>query len=749
MTQNGFRDEAPLRLRATRRGRRLDGLAGIVVPALLLLAASAFWLHRIHDSDTSPASIQFEDWTSYFHPTATFIHNELRDHHLPLWNPYSFAGQPFLALHVPGVLYPPNLALLLSFSAERALAIHAVLHLWIAGWFAWLFAARLGLNATARAVVGIVYMFSTPVIASLGITAYLSTEAWLPAILWAVHGLLSELRWRWVGTLGTVVALAFLGGHSQGFVYEMQLAGAYGIFGVFFITERGARKRALGLAACGGLLALGLSAPQLLPALELARGAVRGFQGVTIAQATYGSISLDMLSTGLLGAAFLSEEPTLLQLLVVWPVFGVLLLPLGVFAKAQRLHFVFFVSATLLAGLFMAGLSTPVYEMYYALPLGDFFRVPMRLSFVYMFLAALVTGIAFEGLTDVLARAARPGISALATALLLVIAVDVYTRTARASENLLFEFPAPPAPASLVDALNGHGERRDRAWISASTRGRQHLGVKPGMMNQFFSLPDYEPTMPADYQGFFLKSESSAWHGFLDLEPDPRAAPQRPLRKLLDLMSVRYYIARESAARTPGGLRAYRNTGMIGQPRPMGEFLLLERPNAVPRSYAVRCNRFEPDFHAAMRSLESSDFHPLTEAVVTGPVPPAGSIAARLNRPCTQRQASDDVVVITSYEPEEVRLHAICTTSCLVVLTDLYYPGWRVSVDGEERAVERVNALFRGVHLDAGSHEVVYRFAPGSFRLGLLLCCAALLIAVFIGTSSRLDARILLGAQST
>jgi hypothetical protein len=61
----------------------------------------------------------------------------------------------------------------------------------------------------------------------------------------------------------------------------------------------------------------------------------------------------------------------------------------------------------------------------------------------------------------------------------------------------------------------------------------------------------------------------------------------------------------------------------------------------------------------------------------------------------------------------------------VLVLTDLHYPGWRVSVDGEPRALRRANAIFRAVVLEPGEHRVVHRYAPGSLRLGLGAALAA------------------------
>ncbi len=155
----------------------------------------------------------------------------------------------------------------------------------------------------------------------------------------------------------------------------------------------------------------------------------------------------------------------------------------------------------------------------------------------------------------------------------------------------------------------------------------------------------------------------------------------------------------------------------------------------MPRAYVVSRVHSEPDFQSALRHIWEDDFQPLREAVIVGD--------RRLDEPSEAAPTPDEAVgwaKIVRYAPEQVELAAECAGACLLVLTDLYYPGWQAYVDGREAEIQRTNAIFRGVRLEPGSHRVVYRYAPASFRNGLLVLLAAViavaagLLALGVGT---------------
>jgi hypothetical protein len=70
---------------------------------------------------------------------------------------------------------------------------------------------------------------------------------------------------------------------------------------------------------------------------------------------------------------------------------------------------------------------------------------------------------------------------------------------------------------------------------------------------------------------------------------------------------------------------------------------------------------------------------------------------------------------IASYHRNSVAVEVETERAGILVLHDIYYPGWEVTVDGERRPLLRANLLFRGVEVGPGRHRVEFRFRPLSF----------------------------------
>ena len=68
----------------------------------------------------------------------------------------------------------------------------------------------------------------------------------------------------------------------------------------------------------------------------------------------------------------------------------------------------------------------------------------------------------------------------------------------------------------------------------------------------------------------------------------------------------------------------------------------------------------------------------------------------------------------------------------LAILSDAYYPGWKVFVDGKERKIVRANHGLRGVKVKPGDHVVEFLYQPWSFRIGLWFSLVSLIGGVVL-----------------
>lgn len=709
------------------RGRFARSLA-----ALLFLASvgTILWVHRIHiDRPNQRPFFLNSDMVGYFYPVTVFMHREVREGRWPLWDPYQLAGVPFVALQASGALYPPNRLLARWFEPARALEVDAVFHMIVAGFFTWLFAGRLGLGTPARLAAALAYMLAPSMLHGFYMIAFLSTQAWLPAVLWSAHGALVEARPRWAVALAGALSLGFLGGHAQGLLYQAELVSLYALFGLAFVTPPDRRARAFWTLALAGGMSLGLMAIQMLPALELARQGTRTLYGLSLKESSLGALTPKTLKADTIGVLldalrgkYAKESPIGYLSALTLP-----LILIGLASKRYLRHWLFFFLICLLAGMFMLGERTFVFRMYYSLPFGSLFRNPTRIAFIYEFSAAMLVGLGVQGAVGLAALGRPRGHAPGFVGALLV--VGLLAGLYHGSKLRFFHPSLRPsegfASRRLVEGLKLRIPL-GRAFLEARQLPRwDRLHFKMGIMNGLFIVPDYEPMLPEAYARYFNVPEKPPWHGRMSILGGFRTMPREELARLLDLMSVEYYLMLRGA---PRRIREALDRFTKGESFVEGEALLSRRASALPRAYIVDRLLHEPDPDKALRLLRSPSFNPRETAVVEDGLPKVGAGVTR----------AEGRAVITSYQPERVIMKAACRADCFLVLTDLFYPGWTAQVDGRNVKIHRANFLFRGVELDPGLHEVVFGYRPRSFHYGSLITLLTLALAVGLAVGDLL-----------
>ena len=316
---------------------------GLLVLPLLLFRPVTFGGKTLLPADNLFA---FEPWRSFADQFGISVpHNELLSdlilenyawkrfimecieaRQLPLWNPYIFAGVPFLAAGQHSALYPFSI-LFYIMPIARAYGYFTVLQFFLAGLFMYIFARTIGIGRFGAFVAAITYTFSALFVVRVVFTMIIAAMAWLPLLLAMI-----ELIIRGYGlgdnprpplpyvVLGAIaLGLHVLAGHAEITIYTLLVMAFYALSrlaywclidrnpdnqltnfsgsqspllrGVLAPSGRRGRRpvayhcdllnlpiyhlrpalKALGWLAAMAILGLGLGAVQLIPFYELVR----------------------------------------------------------------------------------------------------------------------------------------------------------------------------------------------------------------------------------------------------------------------------------------------------------------------------------------------------------------------------------------------------------------------------------------------------------------------------------------------
>jgi hypothetical protein len=188
---------------------------------------------------------------------------------------------------------------------------------------------------------------------------------------------------------------------------------------------------------------------------------------------------------------------------------------------------------------------------------------------------------------------------------------------------------------------------------------------------------------------------------------------------LLDLLNLRYFVVPANAADR-------RDLSAMARKLPVlyedDHVLVIENPEALPRAWVVHEARTLPDTEI-VRALADGSVNP-REVALLEDAPPSMSAPAQGN----------DAVSYTRLSPESFSVAADAASPGLLVLSEIWDPGWHATIDGVPTTVLRTNGIFMAVPLEPGEHTVVFRYLPPHFWLGVAITLAGALALAGGGT---------------
>lgn len=692
----------------------------------------------------------------------------VRQGRLPLWNPYNFCGAPFLAANNTAVFSPFRL-LDYAFPSPVTVAWKHLLKTLLAGIGAYLFfrtALKVGfwpaaLGAWAFPLTGFFVLWQ-------GFPPSF-VAAWLPWVLLATHAAVRR-PYGWGGpSLALVTAAMLVSGHAGTAAHVLLVSGFYALwqlaqcYGLWKLVSRAALASVAATVLGWGLAVL-LTSPQNLPTIEYLQQSHRVEKRADglVEFPPLGPQALPLLvlpyieGAHVRGAIFLQEgnrleSPAqgysgLLLTLVLAPLafcgrqrkHAVFWLGVGVFAVShavgipgllavfdlfplnllqnnrfvfvtawsmvvlavlgfealrrdeigQRIWFWAFVGLTgLLAGwcAFRAVYPPePVREYLADIPPARALhelRDEVQGWFAQMYVhSALLSAIACLGWLNL--RGAAPFWRRVPWMVSLIVVGEFVWNAQGVNSQCEPElyYPEIPALAELAERPPGR------------VCGINAMPPSLNLAHRLPSLRGYDGALPARMAKIYEIAQDPDWPH--DPQVDPQWLKFQPTADspLMDMLGVRYRIYREP----PPPDEDVIITSL--------DYWIVENPRALPRPYVPR--RVEVAAEEEMlERISRADFAPAEVAYVEGPL----------------RHSMSEIrgtATLVEEEPCRLLIHVDMQTPGVVVLSDLWYPGWKAYVDGIEVPVMVANYAIRAVEVPPGRSELEFRYEPESLRRG-------------------------------
>jgi len=696
------------------------------------------------------------DGLTQFYPWYELVGATLREGRLPGWNPHAFAGAPLAANPLSGWTYLPAMLAFTLLPLTPAIVAYQLTHVLLATLGAYGLGRALGLDMAGAALAAVAYGQGGLITAEAACCfAFASVGAWLPVLLLGSALAIRAGGWRGRVRGWSLAALAlsqiFASWPGQGSYYALLVFGSFVAYHTFRFSPRTV-AHAVMQASVPVLLGAGLAAAGLLPRAEL--------QALS-------SLAIGYAAEDLHVGGWTPQEWVQLAEPGYWYA-GLLVVGLATLAPvlARRWPPTWYLLGlgTILLALALPG-PNPAHDLFGLLP--GFSRLhphlPDRIMTVFMLVPALLAGATL----DTLARR-RPIGLVVATLLVLVAFADL--RVAREKTfagyagaegvHRLFTvdpdaYYAPtPAARFLQERFSADGPFRylgygpDPGGLAYTQRfanpGTVRLGVNNrAVSDRLLDMQGYDAIHLARFDDFLKQAngEPQNYHN-ADVFARGLGSP------LLDLLAARYVV-------TPSALAGSANDPVVMNPGLWavfddGETRVLENGEALPWAWIVHDSRaataaearalldggqVDPRRTALLEPpTESPLFASMTpgDAPHPGPLPEGEGLVLPLSIAMGRGPGGggEDTVELLMFEADRLVVRASSDEDGFLVVSEVAYPGWQATIDGEPVPVFVANGLLRAVALPAGEHVVELRFESPTLLVGMLISLASLAMVV-------------------
>ncbi len=710
----------------------------------------------------------WDDFAEYVYPVRAFAAQYMSQGEIPFWNPYTFCGMPFQADVQTALFYPPNLVLdLLCAKAEpypiQSLQLMIILHFFIAQCSMYLFGRRLNISMGGSMIAALSYGFSAPLVLHAFHPMQVEHLAWFPLIASFLISAVQKRNLLHAVVAGMLLGMTMLSGSPQMTLY---IGFTLGLMATWLATDSllfsktasaGQASASFGLGLLTLLIGFGIFSVQYLPVREIAALSERA--EISYEKASVGSLEWKQLYCTTVPKAFGSMSPDQnnkapfflhdREYYLYWDTafyFGIVAFMLGLFGVLQgwrKTEVLMLGVLALFAFLFALGSNGFVFPIFFNLPFFNALRIPARMMFLFSFALCALAGYGFDALGrkgksntqlyQLVGAGALPALFALfvSTGSGLEIPAETMESTIHGYGSTALLFVAISfslmflmhrgilsgriaswifALLIVTDLSMAHGDfnlskqnpvKEAQEMFSAALR-EQLLPKPPG---DIFRVSMRAPGVIALKRNQGMIDGVMLYEGYNQLLLAKRHPEVANLKRMLDILGVKYEIGIDTIRRTAA-------------------FQL--RPDFFPNAWLVY--KYTPATAENIKTVmadSSIDYRNVAVLENADAVPFTGDQWP--NQVATEVEHS---VQCDSYSANHQSYTCTTAKPGLVCFSEIWYPAWKVYVDGQPARSFASNYCLRSVFVPAGKHHIEWRFESDSFKAGLSITLGTLAVCV-------------------
>ncbi len=706
------------------------------------------------------------DVYAQYYPWQNLAHELLQKGQIPLWNPFSFSGTPLVGNWQSNAFYPLNL-MFLPFSGLTRWDGTVFLQPLLSLFFFYLFLRELKTGKLASIFGSIVYSFSGFMLIFLEYNSFAQTAVWTPLILFILERFINKRYIPVLLFLPFAVFTLVTGGNFQVVTYTMIMFASYAIFRTFALYKN--RKTRLKIILLSGIffgIGIGMASLQLFPTLELFQNSIRK-DDPNIVDYNYGLLPVQSIITFFAPDYFGSPVTG-----NFWGhlyhetmgYFGIVTLPFVIFALFKRRDFttkffgLFFVVSVILifdtfVGKVLYLVKLPLLSTSYAsrmLFLVDFsagilaakgleeiaasqsrknflkiiailFLILLFSSFGLYLMVKYIGPLAhfkYEELLGNLKFSLRNSILPLALLAVLALALRIkkshlfmgviifltiadlfrfgWKYTAFSSADMLY--PDTPLTTFLKQNVGYHRVEREKGEIMPPNTWMPY-----GLMSPSGYDPLYSKQYAVFHNVYKTQSVDAGLHRYAELDNLDS--------EFLDLVGVKYLIVGQRDKNNiidqyASGISYTIKDKKYKQVFKDKSLVVLENTHVMPR--VVLFDKFDvvDRYKVALTALRNN--YPFRDSIILDNYPVLGNY----------KKDPTDKAKILDYQANEVTIKTSVSNNNLLMLTDAYYPGWEVLVNGKSSKLLMADGVFRAVEVPKGESVVKFFYNPKSFKYG-------------------------------